>query len=169
MYVLHVEVVNFGRNNMKKEVSCIMKRESQNTKRCMIQNTDNQGSTTIEVSLIMPLILLVVVLIITLLLSDLQQAGIHSELVVYSVEQIISRRESVDKKNIGNHELMHVTQSIPGYTKNRQEDVFIYTGKAELELAADYAITETVEQRIREVEVEKYMRRWQMLGEAVSE
>lgn len=47
----------------------------------------NSGSATVEVTLIMPVVLMILVLIITMLLSVLQQAQVHSNLMLCHADE----------------------------------------------------------------------------------
>ena len=127
---------------------------------------NNRGSTTIEITLLMPVILLVTVLMITLVLADLQQAKIHSELVVYSVEQELAKEEG--SRNRKNRQI-EVEGSAQDKSARKEGDNIVYTSQSWFRIAAGYDIGENLEQRIRSVDEIRRIRRWQMVGSAISE
>ena len=43
----------------------------------------NRGSATLEITLLMPMVLMILILILTMLISALQQAQVHGELMIY--------------------------------------------------------------------------------------
>lgn len=111
----------------------------------------NQGSTIIEVTLIMPVLLMMMVLFITLLLGVLQQANVHSELMYYSAEP-----ERDDKQG-------------PSVAISVQGDKKAYSQQVDVTLIEGYGISYDVTQTIRISNVEENLRRWQMLGDLVTE
>jgi len=127
---------------------------------------NNRGSTTIEITLLMPVILLFTVLMITLLLADLQQARIHSELVVYSVEQELAKEE--ESRNRNNRQIK-MEGTAQDKADRKEDDNIVYTSQSRFRIAVGYEIEEHLEQRIRSVEEIKRIRRWQMVGSAISE
>lgn len=113
----------------------------------------NQGSTIVEVTIWMPLVLLVTVLMITMLLSILQQSGLHSGLVVDSVEEQLQEGSKLAASQNGRME----------------GDVRIYSEQSSVQLALGYSVNESVEQRLRVKDVEQRIRGWQLIGDTISE
>ena len=126
---------------------------------------NNRGSTTIEITLWMPVILLVTVLMITLLLADLQQAKMHSELVVYSVEHEMAKEEGSRNRNDRRAEEEPAVYSVV----SKEDDCVVYTSQSHYLIASGYEIGESLEQKIRSVDEIRRLRRWQLLGSAISE
>lgn len=126
----------------------------------------NRGSATIEITLLMPVIILVTVLIFTLLLAGLQQAKIHSELVVYSVEQELAKEEG--SRNQNNRQVT-TEETVLHSAVSEEDDCIVYASQSRFLIASGYEISERLEQRIRSVDEIRRIRRWQMLGSAISE
>ncbi len=113
----------------------------------------NQGSATLEVTLIMPLILLIMVLFITMLSGVYYQAELHSDLVVYSIE---SERENCLEKN----------EDVRRIEKN---DLFIYSQEGMIQFVKQYELEFYIEQKKRVSDTEEKLRRWQLFGNVISE
>lgn len=113
----------------------------------------NHGSMIIEVTLIMPVILLLMILFITLLLSVFQQAKVHSTLMMEHTE---------DKDHGGSREN-------DGYSVEVQGDRRIYSKPVEVVLVQGYGITSVEQQVMRVSDIENKLRRWQLVGDMVSE
>lgn len=112
---------------------------------------NNRGSTILEVTLIMPILLMMMVLFITMLLGVFQQAKIHSELMFYSAGQ----EES-------NWQNSAVTLSV-------QKDKRTFSQKTSVTLVQGYDISCEVTQTVRSSSVEDNLRRWQILGDMAAE
>ena len=111
----------------------------------------NQGSAIVEVTMIMPVLLLIMVLLLSLLLGVLKQAEVHTDLMWYSISEKLQNEQST--------EVIISTQG----------DKIIYSQQAELTLVKGYEIVSREQQVIRVSKVEDNLRRWQLLGYIVSE
>lgn len=117
----------------------------------------NRGSTIIEVTLIMPMILMIMVLFITMLLSALQQAKAHAGLMItWTEEAYVDEMNSTNERRSGTNPLEQ-----PGIL---QQDVRVFSEEVTLEMVNGYEITSTEQQKIRITETEKCLRRWQLFG-----
>lgn len=115
----------------------------------------NQGSAVIEVTLIMPILLLIMVLMITLLLSVWKQAEIHMKLVTYSAEQRLGGSVC--------------TKEPEGMVQSAEKDCNIYSAVSELELLSQYGISVTLNQTMRDSDTQQVLRRWQLVEAIISE
>lgn len=111
----------------------------------------NQGSAIIEVTMIMPFLLLIMVLLLSLLLGVIKQAKVHTDLMWYSISENTQHEQSIEVKT------------------STQGDKIIYSQQAELTLVKGYEIVSQERQVIRISKVEDNLRRWQMLGYFASE
>lgn len=118
----------------------------------------NQGSMIIEVTLIMPVILMLMVLFLTLLLSVLRQAEVHSALMT----------EYIMYENSGAAEWEGKDTAFEG-SADVVGDRRIYSGEAEITLIRGYGISSVEQQVVRISDIEEKLRRWQMLGDLGSE
>lgn len=110
----------------------------------------NRGSAVIEVTLLMPLILLIMTVLLTMLLGGLKQAEIHSGLMHYS----LSNEQSLNS---------------PEIEVSNKADKVIYTQVAGLTLVPGYEMLSKEQQVARVSHVEEHLRRWQLLGNIASE
>lgn len=111
----------------------------------------NQGSAIVEVTMIMPFLLLVMILLLSLLLGVLKQAEVHTDLMWYSISE-----------KLQNGKCTEVAISAQG-------DKIIYSQQAELTLVKGYEIVSREQQVIRVSKVEDNLRRWQLIGYIASE
>ncbi len=112
---------------------------------------DNRGSAIIEVTLIMPILLMMMVLFITMLLGVLRQAYVHSELMYYSAE------------SENTHWITSETAlSIQGDRKTFSRNVNIG-------FVQGYNISGSITQTVRVSQVEENLRRWQIIGGMAAE
>lgn len=111
----------------------------------------NQGSAIVEVTMIMPILLLIMVLLLSLLLGVLGQAKIHTGLMRCSISEKLQNEQST--------EVIISTQG----------DKIIYSQQAEFALVKGYDMVSQEQQVIRVSKVEENLRRWQLLGYIVSE
>ncbi len=118
----------------------------------------NQGSMIIEVTLIMPVILMILVLLLTLLFSVFRQAEVHSALMPKYTMYENSRTEEEKGKNTASE------GKADAYGDRR-----IYSEKAEITWIQGYEISSVEQQIVRISDVEDKLRRWQMLGDLVPE
>lgn len=108
----------------------------------------NRGSAIVEVTMIMSLILMVLFLLLTMLLGGWQQAQAHADLML-----------------------------LTDRSKNMQEEVkceqtndrIIYQKKTHLELIKGYSIDKTEYQIERQTAAEEKLRRWQLIGDTISD
>lgn len=109
----------------------------------------NQGSTIVEVTLIMSLVLVVIFLVLTMLLGVWKQAEAHADMMM--VEQDAAVKQ--------NHE---ICTEVAG-------DRIIYSQKVCVELVRGYAVKSREYQIERKTETEQRLRRWQLFGNLLSE
>lgn len=112
---------------------------------------DNRGSAIIEVTFIMPILLMMMVLFITMLLGVLQQACVHSELMYYSAES-----ENTD------WDTSEVALSMRGDRRTFSQNVNIG-------FVQGYNISSKITQTVRISQVEENLRRWQIIGGMAAE
>lgn len=118
----------------------------------------NQGSMIIEITLIMPVILMFMVLFLTLLLSVLRQAEVHSALMTEYVMYENSGAAKWEEYDTG----LEASADVVG-------DRRIYSEEANVALIQGYGISSVEQQVVRISDIEGKLRRWQMLGELGSE
>lgn len=106
----------------------------------------NRGSAIVEVTLIMPVILILMVLFITMLLGGLQQAKTHASLMMEYTDESVIEKTAVFEK-----------------------DYQVYTQTVELEFVQGYPLHSIEQQIIRSTSEEERIRRWQVFGSLVSE
>lgn len=111
----------------------------------------NQGSAIVEVTMIMPVLLLIMVLLLSLLLGVLKQAEVHTNLMRCSISEKLQNEQST--------EVIISTQG----------DKIIYSQQAEFALVKGYDIVSQEQQVIRVSKVEDNLRRWQLIGYIASE
>ena len=120
----------------------------------------NRGSATIEITLVMPVILLVTVLCISLLLGEFEQVKKHMELVVYGVTLEITGEGDSDNP---------VKQSDNPEIKQRKDNMIkVYYSQGEVQLVKGYGVSYQVEYKMRDSNSIERIRRWQLLGDIVS-
>ena len=120
----------------------------------------NRGSATVEITLLMPMILLVTVLCISLLLGEFEQVKKHMELVVYGVTSEIMGEGESDTwlKQLGNPEI-----------KQREDNLLkVYYSQGEGQWVKGYGISYQAEYKMRDSNSIEKIRRWQLLGDIVS-
>ncbi len=127
-----------------------------NTSKCRTEDRSrkphrnrNQGSTVIEVTLIMGLVLVVIFLILTMLLGVWKQAEAHADMM--TVEQDGTAQQD--------HE---ICTEVAG-------DRIIYSKKVCVELVRGYAVKCREYQIERNTETEQRLRRWQLFGNLLSD
>lgn len=96
----------------------------------------NRGSATLEITLLMPMVLMILILILTMLISALQQAQVHGELMIYYA----------DVEALG-----------------RKTGKEIYKEETELQLVQGYELRSVQQQVVRYSETQDRLRRWQIL------
>ncbi|MCM1494805.1 MAG: hypothetical protein NC089_03300 [Bacteroides sp.] len=111
----------------------------------------NRGSAIIEVTFIMPILLMVMVLFITMLLGVFQQAHVHSELMYYSAESKNTDWNTSD-----------AMLSVQG-------DKRIYSQNVNMEFVQGYPVSGNVTQIVRVSRPEENLRRWQVIGGMAAE
>lgn len=111
-----------------------------------IQRQKNGGSTVVEVTLIMPIILMIMVLFITMLISVLQQAKIHAELMIKAVDEAVLSNTILP-----------------------EADKQVYEQKVEVELVQGYPIISKEQIIYRNTNTEECLRRWQLVESFVTE
>lgn len=112
---------------------------------------NNRGSTVVEVTLIMPILLMMMVLFITMLLGVFQQAYVHSGLMYDSAED-----ESVDWDN-------------PEIILSVQGDRKTFSRNVNIEFVQGYSISSDIRQTVRISGAEEKLRRWQVIGGMAAE
>jgi hypothetical protein len=112
----------------------------------------NSGSATLEVTMLMPVILLIMVLFLTMLLGVLHQADMHSDLVVYSARQRLESSPETETE----------------YIRQNKGDAVMYSNTSTMQFANEYALELQIEQTMRITDTDKNIRRWQLLGGIVS-
>lgn len=122
-------------NNRKKE-NPVREKEAE------LLSTKNRGSAVIEITLLLPLILWFMVLLITMLLGTLQQARVHSGLMI-----TYAGIDSYGKAEAGKQ---------------------IYSETMEFCLTEGYGITSEEQQVVRNSNIEEELRRWQLVGDMVA-
>ena len=122
----------------------------------MINRKLNQGSATIEVTLIMPVILMIMVLFISMLLSVLQQAKTQSELMIQWTEETC---KAAEQKNLGLDWILRLDVG-EGLNSTKR----VYSENVSTELVNGYRIDATQQQVIRVSATEDCLRRWQLIG-----
>ena len=109
----------------------------------------NTGSAVIEVTLIMSMVLLVIMLLLTMLLGEWKQAETHADMMLCLGE---NQRQPDDRIETETH-----------------GERIIYSQNVNIELAQGYAIEKTEYQIERKRETEQRLRRWQLLGDILSD
>lgn len=122
----------------------------------MINRKLNQGSATIEVTLIMPVILMIMVLFISMLISVLQQAKAQSELMIQWTEETCKEAE---QETWGMDWIRRL-----GVGKGLNSAKRVYSESVSTELVNGYRIDVTQQQVIRVSATEDCLRRWQLIG-----
>lgn len=112
----------------------------------------NRGSATIEVTLIMPILLMLMTLFITMLLGVFQQAEVHSRLMYDSA--------------VGEEEKYQQNDSVHILF---QKDKIIYSQGVKVSFVRGYEVSSKEQQVSRSSNVEDNLRRWQVLGDFGSE
>ena len=102
----------------------------------------NRGSATLEITLLMPMVLMILILILTMLISALQQAQVHGELMIYYADV-----EALGKKT----------------------GMEIYEEETELQLIKGYELHSVQHQVVRYSETQDRLRRWQVFEELFEE
>lgn len=105
----------------------------------------NQGSAIVEVTLIMPIILMIMVLFITMLLGVLRQAETHAQLMLAYVDTDGKEQEG-----------------------KVLQDAQVYSEAVVVKLARGYEIYSEEEQILRTSVTEEKIRRWQILEGVVA-
>jgi hypothetical protein len=100
----------------------------------------------------MPIALMLMVLFITMLLSVFQQASCYTELVVYSMEELMGNQ----------------TTNVPENVQLQEGDLIVYSNEVTIQFLTQYSIDSQLEQRVRVSEVEERLRRWQLIGSGLS-
>ena len=109
----------------------------------------NTGSAVIEVTLIMSIVLLVIILLLTMLLGEWKQAEAHADMMLCSEADIKQRNEKTETEIDG--------------------ECIIYSRKVNIKLVQGYAIEKTEYQIERKAGTEQRLRRWQLLGDILSD
>ncbi len=107
----------------------------------------NAGSAVIEVTLIMSMVLLVIMLLLTMLLGEWKQAEAHADMMLCIEE---NQRQPDDR--IETH-----------------GERIIYSQNVNIKLVQGYAIKKTEYQIERKRGTEQRLRRWQLLGNILSD
>lgn len=114
------------------------------------RNKGNKGSTTIEVTLIMGILLLLTFLFIALMLAGLQQGVAHGELME---KNLITRTDQELSKQ-------GISYEYEGNQRCMQENL-------DMELIRGYGIAGKVEVRMNRSNGQEQIRRWRTLGNFV--
>lgn len=109
----------------------------------------NAGSAVIEVTLIMSMVLLVIMLLLTMLLGEWKQAEAHADMMLCIGE---NQRQPDDRIEIETH-----------------GERIIYSQNVNIKLVQGYAIEKTEYQIERKRGTEQKLRRWQLLGNILSD
>lgn len=113
----------------------------------------NKGGTTIEITLIMPMVLLITFLAIELMLSVYDQAHVHGDLMLISAQEIKNTSVSDDGITIA----------------EKFGDKRIFCKFSEMNVVKGYGIKKRMEQCVYLTNSSKKARGWQMLGDLLSD